>query len=146
MSMVCVPLHRAEETVGVLCVTSSRPWAFDECDVAVFTRLAEFISAAIAVAVELASATDEILVRNGRDMFKQRFVANVVTPAVVTHYETRKSVERFLTGRGLSHVFQPVFDISNGQCFAIEALARFSGGLTKARRPGSPRLMKQAWG
>jgi EAL domain-containing protein (putative c-di-GMP-specific phosphodiesterase class I)/putative methionine-R-sulfoxide reductase with GAF domain len=127
MSMVCVPLHRAEETVGVLCVTSSRPWAFEESDVTVFARLAEFISAAIAVAVELASATNEILVRNGRDVLKERFVANVVTPAIMTHLETRGRLERFLTGRGLSHVFQPIFDISNGQCFAVEALARFSG-------------------
>jgi EAL domain-containing protein (putative c-di-GMP-specific phosphodiesterase class I) len=33
----------------------------------------------------------------------------------------------FLTGRGLTHVLQPVYDITNGECFAAEALARFSG-------------------
>jgi EAL domain-containing protein (putative c-di-GMP-specific phosphodiesterase class I)/putative methionine-R-sulfoxide reductase with GAF domain len=127
VSMVCVPLRRLTETVGVLCVTSSRPWAFDESDVAVFERLAEFISAVIAVAVELAGVTDEILTRNRRDANKQRFVANVVNPAVMTRFETRTRVERFLTRRGLSHVFQPIFDLSNGECFAVEALARFSG-------------------
>jgi EAL domain-containing protein (putative c-di-GMP-specific phosphodiesterase class I) len=41
--------------------------------------------------------------------------------------ETRSRVDRVLKGRGLSHVFQPVFDITTGECFAVEALARFSG-------------------
>jgi len=41
--------------------------------------------------------------------------------------ETRSRVERVLKGRGLTHVFQPVFDITSGDLFAVEALARFSG-------------------
>jgi len=58
---------------------------------------------------------------------EERFMANVLSPGVLGGLETRSRVERFLTGRGLTHVFQPVFDITSGELFGVEALARFSG-------------------
>ena len=138
-SLVCVPLWRRAQTVGVLCVTSSRSRVFDDRDVATLTCLAEFISVAIAVAVELAGAVDSLLAQSCRDTpgaavakeddlaAEERFMANILNPGASERFETRSRLDRFLKGRGLTHLFQPVFDITNGDCFAVEALARFSG-------------------
>jgi len=138
-SVVCVPLRRRSQTVGVLCVASCRPRAFDGRDVATLTSLAEFISVVIAVAVDLAMVTDSLLARAYHDgpgaaiveqdslAAEERFVANVLNPGAMGRLETMSRVERFLRGRGLTHVFQPVYDLISGECLAVEALARFSG-------------------
>ena len=138
-SLVCVPLWRRTETVGVLCVTSSRARAFGDRDVATLTSLAMFISAAVAVAFDLAEVIDSWLTRTDIDgpgaaaakgddwMAKERFVANVLNPGAMSRLEGRSRVDRFLTGHGLKHVFQPIYDLRSGECFAGEALARFSG-------------------
>ena len=138
-SLVCVPLWRHNVTVGVLYVSSCRPHVFDRRDLATFTSLAEFISVVLAVAVDLASVTDALLARADHDApgaaaagendwaAEERFMANVLNPGAMGRVETRSRVDRFLRGRGLTHVFQPVFDITNGERFAVEALARFSG-------------------
>ena len=91
VSILCVPLRRRNQTTGMLCVTSSRPRAFDERDVATLASLAEFISVVITVAVDLAEATDALLTRTRGDpalcasvtggadwTSEQRFVANGV--------------------------------------------------------------------
>lgn len=139
VSMVCVPLWRSRQPVGVLCVASSRRRAFDDRDVIVLTRLAEFISFVIGAAVDLAGITDALLTgvsddtggaavaRGNSWAGADRFVANVLNPGAMRRLEARNRVDRFLKGRGLTHVFQPVFDLSSGDCFAVEALARFSG-------------------
>jgi EAL domain-containing protein (putative c-di-GMP-specific phosphodiesterase class I) len=138
VSAVCVPLRRAGRAVGVLNVTSSRPKAFDDRDVATLTGLADFVSVVIAAACDLAGVTDTLLARArsgevGATVFghdesaEERFVANVLSPGVLGGLETRNRVERVLKGRGLTHVFQPVFDITTGDLFGVEALARFSG-------------------
>ena len=54
-------------------------------------------------------------------------MANVLNRVRWAGSRTGAPVDRFLRGRGLTHVFQPVFDITNGECFVVEALARFSG-------------------
>jgi len=139
VSMVCVPLWRSRQPVGVLCVASSRRRAFDDRDVIVLTRLAEFISFVIGAAVDLAGITDALLTgvsddtggaavaRGNSWAGADRFVANVLNPGVLERFEIRGRVDRLLRGRGLTHVFQPIFDITSGECFAVEALARFSG-------------------
>lgn len=138
VSTICVPLVRSHHAVGILSVSSSRPHAFDDRDVATLTSLAEFVSVVIAAASDLAGVTDTLLcrARNGSPdtsafrndrAAKERFVANVLSPGVLGGLETRSRVERFLKGRGLTHVFQPVFDITSGDLFGVEALARFSG-------------------
>jgi EAL domain-containing protein (putative c-di-GMP-specific phosphodiesterase class I)/putative methionine-R-sulfoxide reductase with GAF domain len=137
-SSVCVPLRRGKETVGVFGVTSSRKQAFDDRDVATLTSLARFISVVIAAAVDLAAVTDSLLSdtwqgvadvssrRNDRKA-EERFVADVLTPGASGRLESRGRIDALLEGRGLNHLFQPVFDLTTGDCFAVEALARFSG-------------------
>ena len=129
----------ATETVGVFSVTSSRTRAFDDRDVATLTTLAQFISVVIAAAVDLAGVTDTLLsgawhgpasasVFDGDDRkAEERFVADVLNPGASGRLETRGRIDHFLKGRGLTHLFQPVFDLTSGKCFAVEALARFSG-------------------
>ena len=144
VSIVCVPFWRGDKAVGVFTVNSSRPCAFDEHDVATLASLAEFISVVIAVAVDLAGVTDALLSRAWRTTpgstsdraAEQRFVANVLNPGAIGRVESRSRVDRFLSGRGLTHVFQPVYDIRSGECFAVEALARFSG---------QPKLTPDLW-
>jgi hypothetical protein len=143
-SLVCVPLWRHAQAAGVLCVASFRSCAFNERDIATLTSLADFISVVITVAVDLAGATDAFLSRVCGDALRtsapddddwaaeERFVANVLNPGAMSMLETRSRIDRVLKGRGLSHVFQPVFDITSGKCFAVEALARFSG---RPKRP-----------
>ena len=139
VSTVCVPLRRGRYAVGVLSVSSSRGHAFDDRDVATLTSLAEFVSVVIAAACDLAGVTDALLSRarqgsaRAASVFsgdsrvaEERFVANVLSPGALGGLETRSRVERFLSGRGLAHVFQPVFDVTNGELFGVEALARFS--------------------
>ena len=148
VSAVCVPLWRGKETVGVFSVTSSRTRAFDDRDVATLTTLAQFISVVIAAAVDLAGVTDTLFsgawhgpagasVFDGDDRkAEERFVADILNPGASGRLETRGRVDGFLKGRGLTHLFQPVFDLTSGECFAVEALARFSG---------HPRRTPDAW-
>jgi EAL domain-containing protein (putative c-di-GMP-specific phosphodiesterase class I) len=123
----------------VFSVTSSRTRAFDDRDVATLTTLAQFISVVIAAAVDLAGVTDTLFsgawhgpagasVFDGDDRkAEERFVADVLNPGASGRLETRGRIDHFLKGRGLTHLFQPVFDLTSGKCFAVEALARFSG-------------------
>jgi GAF domain-containing protein len=60
-SNVCVPLIRDKEILGVMAVSSSRTRAFDDDDVAVLTRFADRISAAVGSARDLSRARTQIL-------------------------------------------------------------------------------------
>src|ERR1035438_8890157 len=112
------------------------------------TTLAQFISVVIAAAVDLAGVTDTLFsgawhgpagasVFDGDDRkAEERFVADLLNPGASGRLETRGRVDGFLKGRGLTHLFQPVFDLTSGKCFAVEALARFSG---------RPRRTPDAW-
>src|ERR1039458_3044696 len=55
-SLVCVPLSRMHETLGVLAVNATRPHAFTDDDVEVLTRLADFVSVAIGSPGDLSQA------------------------------------------------------------------------------------------
>jgi EAL domain-containing protein (putative c-di-GMP-specific phosphodiesterase class I) len=138
-SLVCIPLWRRSETVGVFCVASRRLGAFSEADVATIKGLADFISVVLALGFDLANVTETLLSEAERSRTspparleedreaEERFVANVLSPGTLHRIERRDAIDDFLNGDGLSHLFQPIFDIKSGLCVAVEALARFAG-------------------
>jgi EAL domain-containing protein (putative c-di-GMP-specific phosphodiesterase class I) len=135
VSMVCVPLNRQGDPVGVLKVTASRPEAFGGEDVATLTRLADFVTAAITAASELDRATGELLSPSGKGELVAssregdgvgEFVANVLRPGIVASMETRHRIERVLAGSNFAILCQPVIDLDSGALIGAEALSRFS--------------------
>jgi len=151
-SMICVPLIRANETVGVLKVASPSTASFDESDEDLLGELAEFVSIVIGAAVELASVTAKLLAAedhrwptagadrtDGRDRAdrshsgdaarraRHTFVADVIQPGAVVDAEARERIERVLAHGGLTMAVQPVFSLQDHAVVAVEALARFTG-------------------
>jgi hypothetical protein len=160
-SMVCVPLRRGDQPIGVLKVTAARPRAFTAEDVAVLGRLAEFISAVIGAFSEIARAAGEVLGAqaadgaprdggvSGREQDARvvaadrpahdalgEFVANVLRPGIVTDLAARRRVERIVVGRSLRIACQPIVELDRGELLGVEALARF---------PQPPRQPPDAW-
>lgn len=121
-SIVCIPLYRGGETVGVLKVSGSAPGALGEQAVATLASLAEFISAAIGAAAEIAHVTTELL---SLDTNVNEYVANVLAPGTVAEMRTRQSIERVLADEDLGIVCQPIVDLCSGELVGLEALARF---------------------
>lgn len=120
-SSVCVPLGRRGAPAGVVNVSSPEVAAFDERDVALLRGLADFISAVVGAAADLMSSP-------GRDAdLTRRFVANVLNPDGAEDVAIRAEVGRTLDAGAFSIVFQPIFDLSSGALFGVEALARFAG-------------------
>ena len=58
---MCVPLTRGNETLGVLAVVADHPRAFDDGDIDTLTKLASYVSSAIALARDLARVSNELL-------------------------------------------------------------------------------------
>jgi EAL domain-containing protein (putative c-di-GMP-specific phosphodiesterase class I) len=145
VSMVCVPLQRGIEVIGVLKVSSSRAHAFDAHAVALLSSLAAFISDAIAGWADLARSAAAVLevdritndrlidldsmTRNRRDetAATEQFVANLMRPGTVDDRDARRRVEAVLAGAGLSMLFQPIIDLKTDRLAGCEALARFAG-------------------
>jgi EAL domain-containing protein (putative c-di-GMP-specific phosphodiesterase class I) len=154
VSMVCVPLRRGAEVVGVLKLSSSRAGAFDAHAVAQLSSLAAFISDAIAGWADLARSATAVLATNRltndrlSDMYSNagnrqeetadtegisQFVANVLRPGIVDDRDARRRVEAVLAGSGLSMLFQPIIDLKTDRLAGCEAMARFAG--TPVRPP-----------
>jgi len=143
LSMICVPLRRGDERIGVLNITSSAASAFGPADEASLAGLANFVSSMIGAAVELASCTAELLgpcevaaagtfgqglLGGSSESARARsaFVANVVCPGTAFDSAVRDRIEQALTGAGLTIVLQPIVSLSNGTVVMVEALARFA--------------------
>jgi EAL domain-containing protein (putative c-di-GMP-specific phosphodiesterase class I) len=143
LSMICVPLRRGDERVGVLNITSSEASAFGSADEASLAGLAHFVSSMIGAAVELASCTAELLgpcpvavaatpgqghLGGSSEAARARsaFVANVVCPGAAFDWAARDRIEQALTGAGLTIVLQPIVSLSSGTVVTVEALARFA--------------------
>ncbi|HXD55439.1 MAG TPA: EAL domain-containing protein, partial [Solirubrobacteraceae bacterium] len=137
-SSVCVPLRRGGEAVGVLNVSSRRPHAFEQHDVALLGGLAEFISTVIGAATDLTRITGRLweLSRPAGDgpaerargpELRERFVANVLDPEGAARLAVRERVVAALRERSWSIALQPIFDVRRGEMFGAEALARFAG-------------------
>ena len=132
-SMVCVPLRRASEPVGVLKISAPRKQAFVDEDVATLSRLARFVTTTITTARELSEAAEELCASTGGldsalidDHAMSAFVANVIHPGVCDNVEIEGRVRGALHGGQLEVVLQPVVDLRSHSLVGAEALARFS--------------------
>jgi EAL domain-containing protein (putative c-di-GMP-specific phosphodiesterase class I) len=139
-SLVCVPLSRMHETLGVLAVNATWAHAFTDDDVEVLTRLADFVSVAIGSACDLSQVSSQLLelsqpadasaeaagsVNTSADT-ASRYVMGVLSPDTVTRIDCGQRIQRVLDDPTvLSMVFQPIVDLVTDEVAAVEALARF---------------------
>lgn len=127
VSLVCVPLVRAGVRFGVLAVNSPRPEAFSNNDVAVLTRLADFVGVAVGSAVDLHRASRALVELDPSDSDTDRYVMSVIDPERVAMLEARDRISDFLENPQLIEVvFQPIVDLVSGRTVSVEALARFA--------------------
>lgn len=145
-SLVCVPLCRGQEVLGVLAVNARHSYAFSESDVALLTRLAEFVSVVIGAACDLDRVREHLL-NVGIDQgwasvsleadecdLASRYVISVLSPGTVERIDCGQRLRRILNEpQVLSMVFQPIVDLAHDEIVALEALARFD--VTPYRSP-----------
>jgi EAL domain-containing protein (putative c-di-GMP-specific phosphodiesterase class I) len=140
VSLVCLPLSRQHETLGVLAVNAARPNAFTDHDIATLTKLADFISVVIGSACDLSRVKAQLLElcepsddptgltpddRRAADA-ASRYVMSVLSPDMVGQIEAGQRVQGVLDfPQALSIVFQPIIDLATNEVAAVEALARF---------------------
>jgi len=129
-SLVCVPLTRGDETIGVLAVNATRPNAFSERDVEVLTRLGNFVSVAVGSAVDLFQVCADLLdFSQSLDASREttgRYVMSVLDPESVERIDCEQRIERIMGDpSALTIAFQPIVDLSTDSVFGYEALARF---------------------
>lgn len=140
-SLVCVPLRRRHERLGVLAVNAKQTRAFDDDDVAILTELADFISVVIGSAVDLSRVNEQLLVSGepteaapgpqprtaGRSAdVARRYVMSVLSPDTVSKLDCGQRIQAVLDDpQAVRMVFQPIVDVVRNQTIAVEALARF---------------------
>jgi EAL domain-containing protein (putative c-di-GMP-specific phosphodiesterase class I) len=147
-SSVCVPLCRADQTLGVMAVSAQRAFAFSDADVALLARLADFLGVAVGLAGDLARVSADLARFSPRPPgdgpsplsapgpapdSASRFVMNVLRPDAVSWMEARARVQAVLDDPGaMSVMFQPIVDLATDRVVAVEALARFQAGPRQA--------------
>lgn len=137
-SSVCVPLCRGDDMLGVMAVSSSRPDAFCDQDVALLTQLADSMSIAVGLAADLArvgrdlsrlrrsrTGADRVATTRTGEGSASRFVLSVLRPDAVALMEARSRIESILEHPELlTMVFQPIVDVESERTLGVEALAR----------------------
>jgi EAL domain-containing protein (putative c-di-GMP-specific phosphodiesterase class I) len=139
-SMVCVPLWRRGNPIGLLWVTAVLPGMLTEDDVSLLTTVADFVSVVVGGAVELGPVTSALMSRTewlpprGADEVAQErskvsaFVANVLTPHLAEDVAAHERVRDLIDKADVGVVFQPVLELATGELAGHEALARFPDG------------------
>ena len=148
-SLVCIPLVRKHETLGVLAVNAKRAQAFTDDDVAILTQLADFVSVVIGSGVDLSRVNAQLLERGestdassgaataaerqSADVAR-RYVMSVLSPDMVSKIDSGQRIQAVLDDpQAVSMVFQPIVDLASDETMAVEALARFD--ITPYRSP-----------
>jgi EAL domain-containing protein (putative c-di-GMP-specific phosphodiesterase class I)/uncharacterized protein YigA (DUF484 family) len=132
-SLVCVPLTRGQESLGVLAVNAKDAHAFTDDDVAILTELAAFVSVVIGSACDLARVNTQLLEPSSAEAAR-RYVMGILSPDVVSQIDSGQRIQEVLDEpRALSMVYQPIIDLATDQVAAVEALARFD--VTPYRTP-----------
>jgi EAL domain-containing protein (putative c-di-GMP-specific phosphodiesterase class I) len=134
-SLVCIPLSRLNQTLGVLAVNATQANAFTDDDVATLTQLADFVSVAIGSACDLSRVSTQLLElsqpsdtssANASAGSASRYIASVLSPDTVTRIDSCQRIQRVLDDPAvLAMVFQPIVDLVTDEVAAVEALARF---------------------
>jgi EAL domain-containing protein (putative c-di-GMP-specific phosphodiesterase class I) len=143
-SLVCLPLRRGADALGVLAVNAPTSAAFDPQHLDTLTRLAGFMSIAIGTALDLHDASMELIglehAADGDERAAsqahaaQSYVLGVVSPSAATRLEAQRPIQRILDEPELLAIkFQPVVELSTMAPIAVEALARF--GVAPDRSP-----------
>ncbi len=124
-SSVCVPLIQDTQRLGVLNVGSSVPHAFGPRDVALLSELAEFMSAAIASAVQFRAVTARLATAPALiGGAAETFVGNVLDPHGAVEATEHAQIATLLDDRAFTLAFQEIFDLRDGSVFGVESLAR----------------------
>ncbi|HTW20515.1 MAG TPA: EAL domain-containing protein [Mycobacteriales bacterium] len=139
-SLVCVPLRRGQDSIGVLAVNAHRPYAFNEGDVATLTQLADFISVVVGSACDLSRVKSQLLRMSQGTLdaahlgglgaasaqAATRYMVSVLNPDTLDQVDSGDRIRSVIDDPDmLSVVFQPIFDLQTNQVSAVEALARF---------------------
>jgi EAL domain-containing protein (putative c-di-GMP-specific phosphodiesterase class I) len=138
-SLLCVPLSRKNETLGVLAVNASRPHAFNDHDVETLTHLADFIGVVVGSACDLSRVGQVLGFNDGLSPAPAfasetplpteaatRYVMSVLSPDTVDQLESGQRIRAILDNpSALTMMFQPIYDLETNEISAVEALARF---------------------
>ncbi len=137
-SLVCVPLARGSETIGVLAVNATHSDAFSVHDVEVLSRLGDFVSVAVGSAFDLFQVCVDLLdlspSPDASDDAASRYVMSVLNPETVDRIDREQRIQEVVDDPSvLSIAFQPIVELSTERIFGYEALARFD--VTPYRSP-----------
>ena len=154
-SMICMPLRREGAAIGVLNLSSAQVGAFSDDLVAAVSELADFVSAVVVSASQVASVVARMLRRiPGEEAVGAvrsdppappdvgplpgiaAFVADVLSPGATGRLELRRRIQTVVAGDAIPVVFQPIVDVATGEVAAVEALSRI---------PGPPDLPPDRW-
>ncbi len=135
-AMVSVPLYYERQPIGCLVVSSPYPGVFRDDDVQLLTKLADFVSTAIATVMRMHRITAELLELGDEPQATRQmagpgslaqFIANVLRPGAGQDISRRQQIERVMQ-KGLSTCFQPIVELSTRNLVGAEALTRFGLG------------------
>jgi EAL domain-containing protein (putative c-di-GMP-specific phosphodiesterase class I) len=136
-SLVCIPLRRGGDCLGVLAVNAKQRDAFTDADVDLLGSLADFVSVVIGSALDLDRVGIELVNCDSADGYSaaisdaaedatNRYVMNILSPDVVEQIDRGERVQAVLAEPELLKMaFQPIVDVETGCVIAVEGLARF---------------------